>query len=276
MSNLFDKYKEIDDQFEKNKSTIQQSSNQKKLKQERQKKQNQSVKNTISRKKRVLTNSNKKINRKEKNWNWLFSTGAIFGFVLSLVAVLYPEVLDSKNLQWPRIRLSQGDAKAEDSPQKASNVAAKKNDKGFFEEMSSLLTPNSAKVTMEKTDLNATLEEKRKELERKERSLQKLADEIETQKTDLETQLDELFTLRRTISSKLENGVENNKENMEKLVGVYSNMKPQRAAGVIAGMNEALATSILSRMKKQNAAAILNFIDPKKARSLSEKYAGIK
>ena len=82
--------------------------------------------------------------------------------------------------------------------------------------------------------------------------------------------------MRREISSVLDKKVVADKESVNKLVAVYSNMKPLNAANIISSIDEELAIKVLSKMKKQNAAAILNFIEPKKAQTLSEKYAGLK
>ena len=145
-----------------------------------------------------------------------------------------------------------------------------------MENVSDLLQDDTAKVSMENTNINDTLEDKRRELEKKERDLKLLSDDLEARKKEIDSQLKELFAMRRKISSTLDSKVQSDSESLVKLVGVYSNMKPQAAARVIVGLDEELAVKVISNMKKQNAAAILNFIDAKKARALSEKYAGIR
>ena len=63
---------------------------------------------------------------------------------------------------------------------------------------------------------------------------------------------------------------------IKRLVDFYSNMKPQKAAKILTKINEDLAVEVLGKMKKKNAADIMNLLEPKKARVLSEKFAGYK
>lgn len=321
MSSIFDRYKEIDQQFAENSkqadlsaSVQSQISKAEKGLFRRNSKheahQKRGLKSGAQRKAGKDDSQSQELTQNGKSHRmsqWL-TVGAVFGFVVSLVILVFPEIID---FQWgalTQIRVSSVFAKADENKKEmmnnesdddANGLLALKNslnvrssnknstsegkdgkkqggEKSFFQEMSELLSLDSVKVTMEKTDVNETLEEKRREMERKERSLLKLEEEIEVKKAELSEQLEELLSLRRTISSKLDSSVEKNKKSMDKLVGVYSNMKPDRAASILSGMEESLATGILSKMKKQNAAAILNFIEPKKARSLTEKYAGMK
>jgi len=103
-----------------------------------------------------------------------------------------------------------------------------------------------------------------------------LEEDLQQQRVEIEKQLLELKEMRRTISSKLDSKVMADQESIDKLVGVYSNMKPQNAATIISKLDDQLAIKVLSKMKPQNAAAVLNFVEPQKAQTLSEKYAGLK
>ena len=131
-------------------------------------------------------------------------------------------------------------------------------------------------LTMEKANVYKALRDKEKNLEVKSLELARLEEDLHKQKEEIEKQLGELMELRRTISSKIETKVVADQESVDKLVGVYSDMKPQNAALIITQIDENLAVKVLGQMKKQNAAAILNYIEPGKAQLLSEKYAGLK
>lgn len=131
-------------------------------------------------------------------------------------------------------------------------------------------------LTMKNASVFKALKEKRRELEKKERRLARLEEDLQKQKLEIEKQLKEMKEMRRNISSKLDKKVIADQESVTKLVGVYSNMKPQNAATILTNLDEQLAIKVLAKMKKQNAAAILNFVEPKKAQTLSEKYAGLK
>lgn len=131
-------------------------------------------------------------------------------------------------------------------------------------------------LTMEKTNVYRALQDKEKNLEMKALELARLEEDLHKQKEEIEKQLGELVQMRRTISSKIETKVIADQESVDKLVGVYANMKPQNAALIITQIDENLAVKVLDQMKKQNAAAILNYMEPAKAQLLSEKYAGLK
>lgn len=140
----------------------------------------------------------------------------------------------------------------------------------------SRLETDANNLTMENASVFSALKNKRRELEKKERDLARLDEDLQKQKVEIEKQLKELEVMRREISSVLEKKVTADKESVDKLVGVYSSMKPGNAAQIIDQIDEELAIKVLSKMKKQDAAAILNFIQPKKAQMLSEKFAGLK
>jgi flagellar motility protein MotE (MotC chaperone) len=120
----------------------------------------------------------------------------------------------------------------------------------------------------------AQLMEKEKELAEREKHIVELEEKLQQQKLELDEKIKQLDQARRDIASKLETRVAQDQENIEKLVGVYSNMKPQSAALVISKLDEELAISVLRKMKKQDAGAIMNYMDPQKTKVLSEKYSG--
>ncbi|MCJ8276055.1 MAG: hypothetical protein HRT44_02680 [Bdellovibrionales bacterium] len=175
-----------------------------------------------------------------------------------------------------RIDVSTSTAKAADEEKKSTNQKKKEAKPSTLPvgEVSRLET-DANNLTMKNASVFDALKKKRRELEKKERDLARLEEDLQKQKVEIEKQLKELTTMRREISSVLEKKVKADKESVDKLVGVYSNMKPANAAKIIDQINEELAIKVLSKMKKQNAAAILNFIEPKKAQMLSEKFAGL-
>lgn len=131
-------------------------------------------------------------------------------------------------------------------------------------------------LTMKNANVYEALKNKTVELEKKERQLALLEEDLQRQKLEIEKQLKEMNELRGNISSSLEKKMNADQESVDKLVGVYADMKPQNAAMILMQLDEDLAVKVLEKMKKQNAAAILNYIEPKKAQNLSEKYAGLK
>jgi flagellar motility protein MotE (MotC chaperone) len=98
--------------------------------------------------------------------------------------------------------------------------------------------------------------------------------ELQKRQGELEKKIRQLETMRDEISKTLKNRVTLDKEKVGKLVDFYSSMKPSAAAKVIETVNEDLAVEVLDHMKKKNAAEILDLMNPKKARRLSELLTG--
>lgn len=128
--------------------------------------------------------------------------------------------------------------------------------------------------TEEEITLFKSLEKRNAELNRREEELNSLAAELQKQKTEIDKKIKKLEGLRAKISNKLEEKIDADEEKVQKLVNVYSNMKPAQAAQVFENLDEDLAIAVLGKMKKKNAADILNLVKADKARVLSEKYAG--
>ncbi len=138
------------------------------------------------------------------------------------------------------------------------------------------LKADADQLTMKNANIYKALKDKRRELEKKERRLAQLEEDLQKQKEEIEKQLKEMQEMRTNISTKLDRKVAADQESIDKLVGVYSNMKPKNAALIISQIDDDLAVKVLGKMKKQSAAEILNFVEPKKAQFLSEKFTGLK
>jgi flagellar motility protein MotE (MotC chaperone) len=128
--------------------------------------------------------------------------------------------------------------------------------------------------TQEEILLFSSLEERKRQLDQREKSLKQLEQELIKQRDQLQAKVKKLESLRSGISEKLEQQVAQDEEKVNKLVAVYSSMKPAQAAKVIEKIDETLAIKVIARMKKKSAAEILNLLEPEKAKRISEKYVG--
>jgi flagellar motility protein MotE (MotC chaperone) len=118
------------------------------------------------------------------------------------------------------------------------------------------------------------LKQRKEELDAREKELAELEEELQGQKVELDKRLQQLEEMRNQIAQTLKDRVDVDQEKVNKLVELYSNMKPKQAAEVIGTINEDLAVEVLAKMKKKNAAEIMNLLSPEKSRVLSEKYMG--
>lgn len=196
----------------------------------------------------------------------------LIGFFLTLYGVLYPENIVPIS-QFKLSFFSQGLA-ANEEKSSATNV----------EETEKSSTPPNADSTeaslkeKKKVENNVShieqLLEKEKELVEREKRVLEMEEKLQQTKVVMDKKIEQLDQMRREIASKLETRVVQDDESIDKLVGVYSNMKPQSAAMVLSKLDENLAISVLKKMKKQDAGSILNYMDAQKAKVLSEKYSG--
>ena len=107
------------------------------------------------------------------------------------------------------------------------------------------LTQRSKASVRRNTSYYQLLEEKEKKIEQREEALKKLEENLQRQEKELEAKLIQLNQLRSDISLALQDRVKTNKEKMTKLVEIYSNMKPKKAAAVFENMEDELATCLL-------------------------------
>lgn len=118
-------------------------------------------------------------------------------------------------------------------------------------------------------------------IESKNRELKKLEEDLRLKQIRLEALeakvLKDLKKIEKSISeSKEQIGIqdEKTKENVEALIKVYSSMKPEEAANLVAAINEELALRIISGMKSKIAGQVLSNLDVEVAKRISENLAG--
>lgn len=201
------------------------------------------------------------------------AVASVLGFCFALCGMLYPEKVLEYASRLEFGFLPQGLAEDVASSAESSDPnAAKKSSTDKLP--ASQERPVVAAAVKEKPSHVEQLLAKEQELVERENKIKELEAKLQLEKSVLDEKIKALEAVRREVASRLESRVAEDQENIEKLVGVYSNMKPQSAAQVLSNLDEQLAISILRKMKKQDAGSILNFMDPKKTKVLSEKYSG--
>ena len=210
-----------------------------------------------------------------------FPLGAVLLMIVSLSTfawtAFYPDEFD-QIFQKVEIRFM-GMASASDEG--AAKSAEKKEEKSASSAKSEKAKgPSESSVREEggEEDLSylGKLNERRKELDLREKELGELEEELHRQRTEVEARIKKLEEIRAEIANVLKEKVDVDQSKVDKLVEFYSNMKPKQAAEILAAINEDLAVEILGKMKKKNAADIMNLLAPAKAQVISEKFAGYK
>lgn len=235
---------------------------------------NKSVRKNSQNSKSVIKNlSGRKRKTKDISWWGVF-------FVSLCLAIAYGGYEHSDEIDKLISKIDFGfftSAVAESSPKETSEKAKHEQKSPDKPEQSQkeLQTKESAESANGiDLDFVKDFKERKKNLDEKEASLKDLESEIQNQKVELEKRLSEIETIRKQISSQLEEKVKADASKVDTLVQVYSQMKPSQAAKIFENLDEDLAIEILSKMKKKNAADILNIVKSDKAQVLSERYAG--
>lgn len=196
----------------------------------------------------------------------------LIGFFLTLYGVLYPENIVPIS-QFKLSFFSQGLAVEEVKSTATKDENGQKESPPKEQAKEEAPAKEKKKVENNVSHIEQLLE-KEKELVEREKRVLEMEEKLQQTKIEMDKKIEQLDQMRRDIASKLETRVVQDEESIDKLVGVYSNMKPQSAAMVLSKLDENLAISVLKKMKKQDAGSILNYMDAQKAKVLSEKYSG--
>lgn len=138
--------------------------------------------------------------------------------------------------------------------------------------------PDPAKVILK------GLEEKKQQIAKEQEQLKQERKELEKFKEEIDESLEKLTALKKQIQADLDRmgkkkSDEQSKKDkafedkMNRLVKVYSGMKPKKAAEIFNQMDYEVAREIFSRMRESSASEILAFVDSEKAAKISERLA---
>lgn len=171
-----------------------------------------------------------------------------------------------------------GQVSAEEKAEKKSEAGGVSKEKPAAQATGETSEAKDGKPKTVKEDLSYIdkLRSRKEELDLREKELNQLEEELQRQKVEVDARIRKLEQMRRDISSVLKERVESDETQVNKLVDLYSNMKPKQAADVIGSLQEELAVTVLSKMKKKNAAEVMNLLPSEKARNLSERLTGYK
>lgn len=106
------------------------------------------------------------------------------------------------------------------------------------------------------------LEKKRVALETKEADLALVEETLSRQMTDLSALKEELRTL-------LEASDAGKEQDLKKLVGIYTAMKPTEAGSIMGDMDLEVATLVIAAMKESDSGPILAKMDVRRAQTIS-------
>tara|TARA_B110000914_G_scaffold70518_1_gene61650 strand:- start:343 stop:993 length:651 start_codon:yes stop_codon:yes gene_type:complete len=136
------------------------------------------------------------------------------------------------------------------------------------------LPKQNATINPETFRMMEMIEKKNKELKIREDALATKETQLKTLEENIKKDLAKIELALK--ESKEQFGMKENliKKNIDELIKVYSTMKADQAATLIAAIDEDLALRIISGMKSKVAGEVLSKLDVKVAKAISEKLAG--
>ena len=117
------------------------------------------------------------------------------------------------------------------------------------------------------------LGQRRQQLDQREQSLNSRQALIDAADSKLDSRIKQLSDLKTQIQALLDQANKTQDDDTNRLVAVYTAMKPKDAAVVMASMKDEVRLPIAAKMKDRALAAILGAMDPASARELTEKLA---
>lgn len=138
--------------------------------------------------------------------------------------------------------------------------------------------PDPAKVVLKGLEeKKQSIEQAQKMLEQEKKDLEKYEEQIDEKLTALETikkQIqDDLALLEQKKSQRELEQEAAYEDKINRLVKMYSAMKPKNAALIVDKMDLEVAREIFFRMREAAASQILSFVDSEKAAKISERLA---
>ena len=124
-------------------------------------------------------------------------------------------------------------------------------------------------------EIFASLRAERQRLQQEALALEKKKKDLALLQDQVNKRLASLSALEEEISRKLEELKTIKTKRFKLLVGAYANMKPSKAARLLAAMDQDMAIKILSALKTDQVARILSSMPPEKAASLAEALSGL-
>ncbi len=118
------------------------------------------------------------------------------------------------------------------------------------------------------------LEERKAQLDTREKELAEKAKALEVQEKVLKDKLKRMEELNKKMAEKLDKFKAEFEQKVVKLVTVVESMRPQAAAEYVENLDADLAVEILARIQVAKAAKIMNLVDKKKSARLTELYTG--
>ncbi len=209
-----------------------------------------------------------------------------FIFLSMKINVLWNEYNNKKQIS--SVFVSKITAMAEDAVEKAPQkdekvpVTEEKNtnnlnpaleDNTFFEKVS---TTEKNEFSGSEIEILTSLSKRREEIFLKEKELEKKLALLSVAEQQIDTKIAKLETFKKEIKVLVGEYNENQKNKIDSLVILYSNMKPKDAARIFERLDMDVLMFIFTKLNPKKASEILSAMDLEKAKNITKELANIK
>lgn len=122
------------------------------------------------------------------------------------------------------------------------------------------------------SDLIKELLDKEEKLKLRELEIQKIHDSLKVSEDDIAKRYSDLSQKQKNFIGCVEKNEQESKGRIGQLVEMVSNMKPQKAAEVLAVQDSEIAVQILQMIDAKKASKIFNFMDKEISAKLQKQY----
>jgi flagellar motility protein MotE (MotC chaperone) len=119
----------------------------------------------------------------------------------------------------------------------------------------------------------SSLGDRRKELDARDADFATMLPLLAAAEQKLDARVQELESIKTEVQGLLGQVDEKAKAETDRMVAVYSAMRPREAAAVFAGLDDSVLLPVAAAMRPRTLAAILAQMPPAEARALTEKLA---
>ena len=129
-------------------------------------------------------------------------------------------------------------------------------------------------VSLETLRMMEKIEIKTRELKKREEQIRIREAQVKKLEARVKEDLQKIEAALKKSQELMNVSTDLREENLDSLVKIYSAMRPDDAAPLVAALDEKIAIQILSRMKSKIAGQVMGKLDTQSAKKLSEKIIG--
>lgn len=130
--------------------------------------------------------------------------------------------------------------------------------------------PEEPALTDTERDILLSLMERKRMLDERETALNQREEQLRALRDNIQHQISELRKIQQEVEESMDAKRALDKENLNKVVGLYDGMDPERAAEKMQTLDPKVAVQILMAMNQRKAAALLEELPPENAKTITE------